>query len=167
VLLARRIGVPVVFGDASRGDTLRAAYLGTSRALVAVTNNDITNLEAALHGRALSRDLRVVLRLFDSDLAEGVQRNFNITISRSVSYLAAPAFAAAMLDRQVLGTIPVGRRVLLIAEVPIHAGSRLDGSACSTVNTARQARVIAIHRHGTDTLQLPAPSTTCSPKTIV
>lgn len=110
VLLARRIGVPVVFGDASREDTLRAAYLGTSRALVAVTNNDITNLEAALHGRALSRDLRVVLRLFDSDLAERVQRNFNITISRSVSYLAAPAFAAAMLDRQVLGTIPVDRR---------------------------------------------------------
>ncbi len=48
--------------------------------------------------------------------------------------------------------------VLLIAEVPIYAGSQFDGLACSTVNTARQARVIAIHRHGTDTLQLPAPS---------
>jgi Trk K+ transport system NAD-binding subunit len=157
VLLARRIGVPIIFGDASREDTLRAAYLGTSRALVAVTGNDITNLEAALHGRALSQDLRVVLRLFDSDLAERVQRNFNITISRSVSYLAAPAFAAAMLDRQILGTIPVGRRVLLIAEVPIHAGSQLDGTACHTVNTPRQARVIAIHHHNTNTLELPAP----------
>jgi Trk K+ transport system NAD-binding subunit len=157
VLMARRIGVPIVFGDASREDTLRAAYLGTSRALVAVTSNDITNLEAALHGRALSQDLRVVLRLFDSDLAERVQRNFNITISRSVSYLAAPAFAAAMLDRQVLGTIPVGRRVLLIAEVPIQAGSPLDGMACHTINTARHARIIAIHRHGSDTLDLPAP----------
>jgi len=154
---ARRIGVPIVFGDASREDTLRAAYLGTSRALVAVTSNDITNLQAALHGSAISQNLRVVLRLFDSDLAERVQRNFNITISRSVSYLAAPAFAAAMLDRQVLGTIPVGRQVLLIAEVPIHAGSQLEGTACHTVNTARQARVIAIHRHGMDTLELPAP----------
>jgi Trk K+ transport system NAD-binding subunit len=157
VLLARRIGIPIVFGDASREDTLRAAYLGTSRALVAVTGNDITNLEAALHGRALSQDLRIVLRLFDNDLAERVQRNFNITISRSVSYLAAPAFVAAMLDRQVLGTIPIGRQVLLIAEVPVHAGSQLEGMACHTVNTARQARVIAIHRHGMDTLDLPAP----------
>ncbi|MGH3843235.1 MAG: TrkA C-terminal domain-containing protein [Pseudonocardiaceae bacterium] len=80
-----------------------------------------------------------------------------MTISRSVSYLAAPAFVAAMLDRQVLGTISVGHRVLLIAEVPIQEGSPLDGVACHTVNTARQTRVIAIHRHATDTLELSAP----------
>jgi Trk K+ transport system NAD-binding subunit len=157
VALARRIGVPIVFGDASREDILRAAYLGTSRALVAVTNNDVTNLEAALHGRALREDLRVVLRLLDSDLAERVQRNFGITISRSVSYLAAPEFAAAMLGRQVLGTIPVGRRVLLVAEVPIHAGSQLDGVASHAVNAPRQAQVIAIRRHATGTFELPPP----------
>ncbi|MGH3536700.1 MAG: potassium channel family protein, partial [Pseudonocardiaceae bacterium] len=157
VALARRIGVPIVFGDASREDTLRTAYLGTSRALVAVTNNDVTNLEAALHGRALRDDLRVVLRLLDSDFAERVQRNFGITISRSVSYLAAPEFAAAMLGRQVLGTIPVGRRVLLIAEVPIHAGSQLDGVASHAVNAPRQAQVIAIRRHATGTFELPPP----------
>ena len=157
VALARRIGVPIVFGDASREDTLRAAYLGASRALVAVTSNDVTNLEAALHGRAMREDLRVVLRLVDSDFAERVQRNLGITISRSVSYLAAPAFAAAMLGRQVLGTIPVGRRVLLIAEVPIHAGSQLDGVASHTVNAPRQAQVIAIRRHTTGTFQLPPP----------
>jgi Trk K+ transport system NAD-binding subunit len=157
VSLARRIGVPIVFGDASREDILRAAYLGTSRALVAVTSNDVTNLEAALHGRAMSEDLRVVLRLLDSDFAERVQRNFGITISRSVSYLAAPEFAAAMLGRQVLGTIPVGRRVLLIAEVPIHAGSLLDGVSSDTVNAPRQAQLIAIRRHPTGVLQLPAP----------
>ncbi|MBV8540803.1 MAG: NAD-binding protein [Pseudonocardiales bacterium] len=157
VSLARRIGVPVVFGDASREDTLRAAHLDTSRALVAVTNNDITNLEAALHGRTMSEELRVVLRLFDSDLAERVQRRFGITISRSVSYLAAPAFAAAMLGRRVLGTIPVGRRVLLITEVLVQAGSHLDGVACHTVNEPRQAQVIAIHRHATTALELPAP----------
>ena len=157
VPLARRIGAPIVFGDASREDTLRAAYLGTSRALVAVTSNDVTNLEAALHGRAMREELRVVLRLLDSDFAERVQRNFGITISRSVSYLAAPEFAAAMLGRQVLCTIPVGRRVLLIAEVPIHVGSQLDGVGCHTVNAPRQAQVIAIRRHTTGTFLLPAP----------
>ncbi|MGH3780563.1 MAG: NAD-binding protein [Pseudonocardiaceae bacterium] len=157
VPLARRMGVPIVFGDASREDTLRAAYLGASRALVAVTNNDVINLEAALHGRAMSADLRVVLRVFDSDLAERVQSRFGIAISRSVSYLAAPAFAAAMLGRQVLGTIPVGRRVLLIAEVPIQAGSPLDGEASHTVNAPRQAQVIGIHWYATGQFQLPAP----------
>jgi Trk K+ transport system NAD-binding subunit len=102
-------------------------------------------------------DLRVVLRVFDDDLAERVGRRFGIAISRSVSYLAAPAFAAAMSGRQVLSTIPVGRRVLLIAEVPIQPGSELDGVANHTVNTPRQVQVIAIHRHSTGTFQLPAP----------
>lgn len=157
VPLARQIGAPIVIGDASREDTLRAAYLSTCRALVAVTNNDVTNLEAALQARAMSHDLRVVLRLFDGDLAERVEHNFGITISRSVANLAAPAFAAAMLRREVLGTIPIGRRILLIAEVPIQAGSPLEGLSSDAVNTPREAQVIALQRPGTDTLELPAP----------
>lgn len=36
--------------------------------------------------------------------------------------------------------------------------NHVEGMACSAVNTARQARVIAIHRHGRNTLQLPAPA---------
>jgi Trk K+ transport system NAD-binding subunit len=157
VPLARQIGAPIVFGDASREDTLRAAYLGTCRALVAVTGNDVTNLEAALQGRAMSEHLRVVLRLFDSDLAERVERNFGITISRSVPGLAAPAFAAAMLRREVLGTISVGHRILLIAEVPIQADSELDGMVSESVNAPHQAQVIGIQRHAAGTLELPAP----------
>lgn len=157
VQLARRIGVPIVFGDANREDILRTAYVHTSRALVAVTNNDITNLEAGLLGHAMNQDLRIVLRLFDDDLAERIQRSFGITISRSVSYLAAPAFAAAMLGRQLLGTIPIGRRVLLIAEVPIHAGSELEGLASQMAKAPRQVRVIAIYRNATGRTELPPP----------
>ncbi|HWN35255.1 MAG TPA: NAD-binding protein, partial [Pseudonocardia sp.] len=74
VARARHLGLPVVIGDASREHTLREAYLESSRALVAVTNNDVTNLEAALHGRAMRAHLRIVLRLFDDDLAQRVQR---------------------------------------------------------------------------------------------
>ncbi|NMI01527.1 NAD-binding protein [Pseudonocardia acidicola] len=155
VSLARRAGIPVVIGDASREETLQAAHVGTCRALLPVTNNDVTNLEAALNGRAMREDLRIVLRLFDHDLAERVQRNFGITLSRSVSYLAAPAFVAAMLRQQVLGTIPVGRRVLLIAEVPVRTGSDLVGAGTGSVHQPGRARVIAVHRHATGSLELP------------
>src|SRR5450631_3610713 len=84
-------------------------------------------LEAALHARAIRADLRIVLRLYDDDLAERVQKMIGNTVSRSVSYLAAPAFAAAMLEHQVLRTIPVGRHVLLIADVRVEAGAELAG----------------------------------------
>ncbi|MGC4747554.1 hypothetical protein ACLQ28_18140 [Micromonospora sp. DT201] len=36
-----------------------------------------------------------------------------------MSSLAAPAFAAAMMGRQVIDTISVGRRVLLVADLPV------------------------------------------------
>ena len=94
-------------------------------ALVSVTSQDVVNLETALNAGALREDLRIVLRLTDDDLAERVQKTTGNTISRSVPYLAAPAFAAAMLEHQVLRTIPVGRHVLLIADVRV--GGRRPG----------------------------------------
>ena len=143
IAVARRLGIPYIVGDVSREETLRSASVHTCRSLLVVSTDDLTNLEAALQGRNVKSDLRVVLRLFDGDFADRVQRAFTIPASRSVSYLAAPAFALAMLEREVKGTIPVSRRVLLIAEVPVGAGSALHGRALSAANEPGQSRVIA------------------------
>src|ERR1700760_2626554 len=148
VAFARRLGVPVVIGEIHREETLRAASLRSSIALVSVTSSDEVNLEAALHARALRADLRIVLRLYDDDLAERVQKMVGNTVSRSVSYLAAPAFAAAMLEHQVLRTIPVGRHVLLIAEVPVGEGSALAGHRVDDVHDGSDLRLIALRRRG-------------------
>jgi Trk K+ transport system NAD-binding subunit len=145
---ARELHIPVVIGDASREETLRMASVSTARALVIVSTDDVANLEAALHGRALRPGLKVVLRLFDSDMAERIQRTFNIATSRSVSALAAPAFAASLLEREVLATIPVSRRVLLVAEVPVEAGSGLDGLPLHAVGDDGDVKVIAVSALG-------------------
>ncbi|WP_373688926.1 potassium channel family protein [Verrucosispora sioxanthis] len=141
--LARRLGVPLVVGDAAQEETLRAASVATCQALVVVSTDDGANLRAALNARALDDQLRVVLRLFDGDFAERVQRAFGIGTSRSVSYLAAPSFAAALLDRAVIATIPVGRHALLVTEVPVAAGSDLDGRTLATVGRAGSVRLLA------------------------
>jgi Trk K+ transport system NAD-binding subunit len=144
--LARQLGLRVVIGETHREETLRAAGVRTSQALVSVTNSDIVNLETALHARALAADVRLVLRLSDDDLAERVQKTVGNAISRSVPYLAAPAFAAAMLEHQVLRTIPVGRHVLLIADVRVGAGSELAGQPVQNVHRDSEVRVIAVQR---------------------
>jgi Trk K+ transport system NAD-binding subunit len=148
VPLARREGLPIVFGDATRKETLRSAWVNTCRAVVTVTSDDITNLEAGLSSRDLKDNVRVVLRLFDDDLAGRVHRNFRIPVSRSVSFLAAPAFAAAMMERQVIGTIPVGRKVMLVADVPIVQGSALEGRPLNDANQPGESRVLAVGRRG-------------------
>jgi Trk K+ transport system NAD-binding subunit len=146
--LARELRIPVIVGDASREETLRAASVQTCRALVVLSTDDVINLEAAIHGRLLNPGVRVVLRLFDGDFADRVQRAFHIDVSRSVSYVAAPAFAAAMLQRDVIGVIPVNRRVLLIADVPVHQGSTVDGVTIAGVHAIEGIRVIAMAADG-------------------
>ena len=148
ISLARRLGLRVVIGATDREDTLRAAGINTCQALVSVTNSDIVNLETALLARSLAEDIRIVLRLGDEDLAGRVQRSVGNTISRSVPYLAAPSFALAMLEHQVLRTIAVGRHVLLIAELGVGAGSELDGSPVAEVHQTGQVRVLAVQRSG-------------------
>jgi Trk K+ transport system NAD-binding subunit len=108
------------------------------------------NLQAALHARAVRRDLRVVLRLFDDDFAYRIQDAFDITISRSVSRLCAPVFAAAMLEREVLATIPVDRHAVLVAAVKVLAGSTLDGALLSLADRPESARVIGMSAAGSD-----------------
>ena len=146
--LARRLGIPVVVGETHREETLRSAGIGTCQAVVSVTDSDIVNLETALNARALAADPRIVVRLYDDDLAERIQRTIGGTVSRSTSYLAAPAFAAAVLDHQVLRTIAVGRHVLLMAEVAADTLSGLPGRRVADVHQPGTLRVIALRRPG-------------------
>jgi Trk K+ transport system NAD-binding subunit len=148
--LARHLGLKVVIGEAHREETLRAAGIATCQALVSVTSSDVVNLETALNARALAEEPRIVVRLYDNDLAERVQKTIDNTISRSVSYLAAPAFAAAMLEHQVLRTIAVGRHVLLIADVPVGSGAELVGQLVDEVHQTGEVRLIALRRRGAD-----------------
>jgi Trk K+ transport system NAD-binding subunit len=148
VKAARDLDIPVIIGDASHGEIINAASVATARVMVVASTDDVTNLEMALLARAANPKIRVVLRLFDGDFADRVQRAFNINISRSVSYLAAPAFAAALLGRQVIATIPVGRHVLLVAELPIGAESALEGATVADLQRPHEARAIAIRAAG-------------------
>jgi Trk K+ transport system NAD-binding subunit len=141
--LARQLGLPVVIGDAFREETLRQASLDTCIALVSVTSSDVVNLETALNARSLREDMRIVLRLADDDLAERLGKTIANTVSRSVPYLAAPAFAAAMLEHQVLRTIAVGRHVLLIADIRVADQAGLTGSLLGDTEQDGQARVLA------------------------
>ncbi|MGI5377064.1 NAD-binding protein [Streptomyces sp. CA-251387] len=149
---ARRLRVPVVLGDVTQEGVLEAAKIHRAHALLAVTSADTTNLEAALYARSVRPDLRVVLRLYDDDFATAVYRTLRAahphasTRSRSVTHLAAPAFAGAMMGRQILGAIPVERRVLLFAAVDVAGHPQLEDKTVGEAFRAGAWRVLALDR---------------------
>jgi len=150
IAFARGLGLPVLIGDAPSERTLRRAGLDTATALVSVTSSDLVNLETALQARALrGEDLRIVLRLFDDDLAQRVSQTLGNVVSRSVSYLAAPAFAAAMLEHRVLRTISVGRHVLVIADIRVEPGADIAGRSLADLERDGLSRVLALAERGT------------------
>ncbi|MCX4699105.1 NAD-binding protein [Streptomyces sp. NBC_01373] len=147
---ARRLRVPVILGDVTQEGVLEAAKIHRASALLAVTSADTTNLEAALYARSVQPGLRVVLRLYDDDFATAVYRTLRAahpgasTRSRSVTHLAAPAFAGAMMGRQILGAIPVERRVLLFAAVEVRGHPQLEGKTVGEAFRAGSWRVLAL-----------------------
>ncbi|MBF9067383.1 NAD-binding protein [Streptacidiphilus fuscans] len=152
VAAMRALGVPVVVGDFTRESVFRAARGDRAAALTALTNNDSANLQAVLFAREQRPDLRVVLRLFDEAFARTVYDALRQahpearTRSRSVSYLAAPEFAAAMMGRQVLAAIPARRELLLLADVTVQDGGELAGRTVTQAFRPGAWRVVATPR---------------------
>jgi Trk K+ transport system NAD-binding subunit len=144
----RRLGVPVVMADVRLKETLEELDVAEARCLVAATDDDLANLQAALNARAINPKLRVVLRVFDPDLAARVERAFNIRVSRSVSSLAAPTFAAAAVGGKVIATAAVGKRVLIVGQGRIARGSWAEGRNIGELQGAIEGRAILLSADG-------------------
>ena len=156
--------MPLIIGDAAREETLRAASVGTCQALVVVSTDDVTNLQAALNGRALRRDLRVVLRLFDGDFARRIQTAFNIEhLAQRLLPGGARLRRGAAGPATVIATIPVDRHALLVAEVVGRARLAAGRSAARGGRQADGVRVIALVKAGERPLWSPPPDLPLGP----
>ena len=156
---ARAAGIPVVIGDARHPEILEELRLSTCRAIVAATSDDLVNLSAALNARALRPGLRVVVRLYDPEFALRVQHGFAIRFTRSVSHLAAPAFAAAAVRSEVVATVPVGdKRVILFARLRVPAGSMLEGRLAASIGGAGALRILAVADPGSEIARWAFPA---------
>ncbi|HWQ12510.1 MAG TPA: NAD(P)-binding protein, partial [Roseiflexaceae bacterium] len=108
--------VPVVPGDAREPTTLRRAGVQRARALVAAVNDDMLNVEIALTARALRPDLRVILRIFNDELDEHLERSLGPNSAFSASALAAPTFAAAAISRDIDHVLPLDGVLLAVTQ---------------------------------------------------
>lgn len=121
----RRLGVAVISGDATVTEVLRQAHADTARAILAVTSNELANLEIALLVRELNPKPRVVLRMADAQLAQTLRDAADIRLALSTSTLAAPAFVAALFGDRVQNIFLVGGKVLAAIELVVQAEDTL------------------------------------------
>ena len=145
ISLAREQGVPVLIADARREDTLKAAGIDRAASILCCTQDDLANLDIALDARERRPDIKVVLRMFDSDLARKVERGFGIHTAFSTSGLAAPAFAAAATTAHIDYSFYVDGQLLHVVQVAIEPDSPLVGMSVEDVER-RYNLTIVLHR---------------------
>ena len=93
-----REDVDVVIGDHRRERVLREAGVLEASSLVLTRDDDLGNLHAALLARELNPALRLVIRVFDAQIAERLPDLIDNAVALSSSALAAPGFVAAALE---------------------------------------------------------------------
>lgn len=153
----RALGVPVVIADATQPQALRAVNLADARAVAVLTSDDLVNLETGLAVRdqlgARWAQVPVVMRLFDEQLGQTVERSFGFGSVRSTAALAAPWFVGAALGLDVLGTFYVGHQPMLVGRLTVAPGGGLDGLAMGALSA--RTRVVAIGRADGAGLEYP------------
>jgi Trk K+ transport system NAD-binding subunit len=119
--------VPIVSGDALKKDVLLKAGVDRAATLVVATSDDMMNLQIAIQARSIRPEIRTIVRMFDDDFSREMCKAFGITAAFSASALAAPAFAAAAADVDVVQQVAVNGQVLTMSSVTLTARSALIG----------------------------------------
>jgi len=146
LLSARRQGIPIVIGDARFPTTLQEAQAQRARAVIVVTRDDLTNLETGLMLRREFPNARVVVRMYDQQLAQQARALTPDMTVLSTAALAGPAFAAAALGPRVRGTLEHADRLYAVAEVTVQPGTAADGGTVGLVEADGRLRVLGIER---------------------
>jgi Trk K+ transport system NAD-binding subunit len=145
---ARALGVPVVLGDATHGETLGSVNLEAATGVAILTSDDLTNIETGLAVRERLgerwSEVPVVLRVFDRQLGHRLEQSFGFRHVWSTSAIAAPWFVGATLGMEVLFTFYVGNHPFLLARLRVSEGGGLDGLAMREL--PGRIRVVAIRR---------------------
>lgn len=134
-------GIPVVLADARFHKTLENANIAKAKALIATTNDDLVNLEAALGAKEMNPKIRVVLRLFDDTLAKKIEGSFAIP-SISTSNVSAPAFVAAATNRGVFHSFKIDQYDLHLADLTVVEGCCLVGQTIGQITRAIDFTVV-------------------------
>jgi Trk K+ transport system NAD-binding subunit len=147
VRAVRRLGAPVMIADAGVREVLSEAHAATSRAVIAATDDDLTNLAIALLVRELHANHRVVLLLADPQLATMLREAADVRYALSVPMLAAPAFVASLFGDRVLSVFQVSGRLFAVIDLLIQSQDPF---------VAHSVRAMAVDYHLQAVALLPA-----------
>jgi Trk K+ transport system NAD-binding subunit len=119
--------VRVLCVEGARAAVLREAGVDGAACLLALSDDDLENLRAAVVAQEIAPEVPVVLRAFEPSLADQLEEGLNVRRAFSVSALSAPTFVAAALSEEVVETLHLGNTEVPICRLTVRPGSPMEG----------------------------------------
>jgi voltage-gated potassium channel len=156
----RELGVPVLIEDIRVRQSLQHANIETAAALVCATDDDLSNINTALEARKWNPSIRVVLRLFDDELADRIRDALGVE-AQSASALAAPAFALSAIEPKILHSFFVDENLMVVARFDVR--SQTSQLTLADIQSRYNTMTLSVRRKDGAQLFHPPGATTVHP----
>jgi Trk K+ transport system NAD-binding subunit len=150
-----RLNVPLIVGDGRVTLTLDKARLREAHAFVACTGNDHINLEVVMKARDLHPNVRIVMRAWDTEFSNQIERFMDVQSVLSSSDLAAPSFAGAAVGIEITQTLKVNNIEYSMVRLNVEAGSFLDGATIGKLQEDNDMDIVLFGRGDESEVQPP------------
>jgi Trk K+ transport system NAD-binding subunit len=123
--------MPLVVGNINH--SLSKVNLSTARSIIAVTDDEMVNLEAGLMSHAVNSDCGLVIRTFEQRFSDNLAQLLPYADVLCAHAISAEAFAAAAFGENVLSLFRIDRQIILVTEYQIEEGDTLNGRILAEV----------------------------------
>jgi voltage-gated potassium channel Kch len=138
--------IPYLVGDMRQQETLEKASIRTCKSIVLGTDNDLANLEAALMAKEIAPNVRIIVRMYDPNLAERVEKGFGIQSVLSSSTVGAPFFAQAAHSEELIDTTPIDEEIFVTYELTVSPKSNIKGMTIGQFTNSMKLAVLVLKR---------------------
>lgn len=111
-----RSGNCFIAGDARDDNLLLEAGIQTANTILTLTNDDHVNLSIAVDAKKLNPSVKIISRIYDTELGDLVSKVFDIEQVFSTSELAAPLFSKNITNKKIFGKFILGNKEYLVTE---------------------------------------------------
>lgn len=117
--------MPLVVGNWK--SAFEQVNLESAQSLIAVTDNEVVNLEIALTAYAANPALNLVICTYDTFFTEHVEKLLPYTKVLGIYALAAEVYASAAFGENILELLHLNHQTILVTEYQVEAEDTLNG----------------------------------------
>ena len=122
---------PLVIGNLK--NALTKVNLATAKSVIAVTDDEIINLEIGLRANAANPTASLVIRTFEQGFSQQVAQLLPQARVLSAYALSAEAFAAAAFGESILSLFRLNQQTMLVTEYQVKTDDTLHGKLLAEV----------------------------------